>query len=489
MVPTLEVEADPQTAASSLSGIRFPVIVVSTVFLAVAVRLVLTVWRYSVNLIYWDQWDFYTALFNHASLWQIFSWQHGPHREGIGLVLDKLVLQSTRWNSRAEALFIVAALLAAALVALRLKQLLFAGMGSRNFDYTDIAIPFLFLTFAQMEALVGEANPSYSAIPELLIGLYCLAWMLPKPPARYSAVLILNFLLIYTGFGFFMGVVTIAVLIFDVRHAYRTESESPSFPAVALLIALASLASFFYHYRWDPAVPSFHFPDAHPLNYPWFIALIMSYFLGLRTVVLASVIGSFVALAAIAILVWHGASLWRNRDSSVPDGTIDRTRERTMDRTMDRMTDQTTDRTIDRTIVVLVGFSLLFAANGAIGRVCLGMPEAAQISRYMGLLVPAYLAIYFHLLTWRKSAFRTTLLAVFVIALIPGVARMPNGYSPQLVSDGKQAWKTCILQTGAIDYCDRATGFALYPDPRKTHLLEKLQFLQKHRLNLYSGDR
>ena len=64
-----------------------------------------------------------------------------------------------------------------------------------------------------------------------------------------------------------------------------------------------------------------------------------------------------------------------------------------------------------------------------------------------------------------------------------------NGYSPQLVSDGKQAWKTCILQTGAIDYCNRATGFALYPDPRKTHLLEKLQYLQKNHLNLYSGDR
>jgi len=66
---------------------------------------------------------------------------------------------------------------------------------------------------------------------------------------------------------------------------------------------------------------------------------------------------------------------------------------------------------------------------------------------------------------------------------------MPNGYSPQLVSEGKQAWKSCILQTGNIDYCDQATGFPIYPDPRRTHLVEKLQFLQKNRLNLYSGDR
>ena len=463
--PTFKADADPQTGASSRHGFRLPVIVVSTVLLATACRLVLVVWRYSVNLIFWDQWDFYTPLFNHASLWQIFTWQHGPHREGIGLVLDKFVLESTRWNSRAEALFMVAALFAAALVALRLKQKLFGStFGSqrhRGLDYSDIAIPCLFLTFAQMEALVGEANPSYSAIPELLIGLYCLAWMLPKPIARYAAVLALNFLLIYTGFGFFMGVVTIVILLFDLRRALRTESESPSFPTVALLLAAVSLAAFFYRYRWDPAVPCFHFPDAHPLNYPWFIGLMMSYFLGLRTVALASVAGSFLVLAAFAILIWHGVHLWRNREWSAAD----------------------------RTVVILLSFSLLFAANAAVGRVCLGMPEAAQISRYMGLLVPAFLAIYFHLLTWRKSTFRTILLALFVIVLIPAAVRMPNGYSPQVVSDGKQAWKTCILQTGNIDYCDHATGFPLHPNPRATQLLEKLQFLQKNRLNLYSEDR
>lgn len=371
-------------------------------------------------------------------------------------MLDKFVLEATRWNSRAEALFMVGVLFAAAVVALSLKQKLFGSL-----DYSDVVVPCLFLTFAQMEALVGEPNPSYSAIPELLIGLYCLAWMLPKPIARYAAVLLLNFLLIYTGFGFFMGVVTIGVLLFDLRRAFRMESGPTSFPAVALLLAAASLASFFYRYRWDPAVPCFHFPDAHPLNYPWFVALMLSYFLGLRTVALASVAGSFLALVASAVLIWHGARLWRNREWSAADLAV----------------------------VILLGFSLLFGANTAIGRVCMGMPESAQYSRYMGLLVPAFLAIYFHLLTWRRSWFRTALVAVFAIALIPGTVRMPNGYSPQVVSDGKRAWKTCILQTGIIDYCDRATGFPLFPDPRRTQLLEKLQFLQKNRLNLYSVDR
>jgi hypothetical protein len=447
MVPIVKAESKFQTV--------FPVIVILTVFLAAAARLVLAVWRYSVNLIFWDQWDFYTPLFNHASLWQIFSWEHPPHREGIGLVLDKFVLQASHWDTRAEALFMVAALFAAAVVALSLRPRLFG-----RFGYSDLVIPCLFLTLAQMEVLVGEENPSYSAFPELLIVLYCLVWMLPKPMARYAAVLLLNFLLIYTGFGLFMGVVTIGVLLLELRRAIRTESKSCGYSAMALVLAAMSLAGFFYRYRWNPDVTC-HFPDPHLLNYPWFVALMMSYFLGLRAVVLASVVGSFLALVAVTILVWHGVRLWRNREWSSADVTI----------------------------VILLGFSLLFAANAALGRTCLGMPESAQFSRYMGLLVPAFLAIYFHLLTWRKNIVRRVLLTVFVIAVIPGTVRMPNGYSPQAVHDGKLAWKTCILQTGSIDYCDHATRFPVYPNPRRTNLLEKLQFLQKNQLNLYSGDR
>jgi hypothetical protein len=455
MVPTLKTETDSQIAASSKHSYRLPVIVVSTVFIVTVSRLVLAVWHYSVNLIFWDQWYFYTPLFNHASLWQIFTWEHAPHREGIGLVLDKFVLDSTRWNSRAEALFMVAALFAAGIFALRLKQKLFGSL-----DYSDVVIPCLFLTFAQLEVLVGEENPSYSAIPELLIALYCLAWMIQKPIARYSAVLVLNFLLIYTGFGFFMGAVTIGVLLFDLRRAFRAESMSVGFPATALLLAMASLASFFYHYRWNSGV-SCRFPDSHLLNYPWFVGLMMSYFLGFRAVVLASGVGGFLAVTAISILIWHGVRLWRNREWSA----------------------------VDLTVVVLLSFSLLFAVNASFGRVCVGMPEAAQFSRYMGLLVPAFLAIYFHLLTLRKKTIRIALLAVFVIAIIPGTVRLPAGYSPQAVSDGKAAWKTCILQTGNISYCDHVTGFPADPDPIKTQQVEKLIFLRKNGLNLYSGDR
>jgi hypothetical protein len=450
MTPPFRAKAGPLASRR----LHLPVIAVSGALLVAAYRLVEAVSRYSVNLIFWDQWDFYTPLFNRSSLWQVFFWEHSPHREGIGLVLDKFVLDWTHWNSRAEAFFMVGALLAAAIVALSLKRKLFG-----SFSYSDIIIPSIFLTLAQMEVLVGEENPSYSVFPELLIGLYCLAWMLQKPIARYATVLVLNFLLIYTGFGIFMGVVTIGGLLFELQRAFRSGPNPRGLTTGAFVLAIASLASFFYHYRWDPSIAC-HFPDPHVWNYAWFVGLMMAYFLGLRAVLPATLTGVILVTAASAILLWHGVRLWRRQGAS-PSNLI---------------------------VVILLSFSLLFAANAAVGRTCFGMPEAAQFSRYMGLLVPAFLAIYFHLLTLQEGTVRTALLWLFVLAVIPGTVCMPNGYSPQIVKDGKLAWKTCILQTGNIDYCDHATGFQVYPNPRRTQLLEKLQFLQKNRLNLYSEE-
>ena len=430
---------------------HLPGILLAFTFLALGSRMAVVVWRHSVNFLFWDQWDFYTPLFNHASLWQIFIWQHGPHREGIGLVLDKFLLDWTHWSTRAESLLIVAAILSAAAVAVRLKAKLFGKLA-----YTDFFIPCLFLTLAQIDQLIGVPNPSYSAFPELLIMLYCLAWTLRNRPARYGAILVLNFLLLYTGFGFFMGIVTLVLLALDVRRSLRAPSSGATAPLTALGLALISFASFFYHYRWMPAVSCFVFPDPHPLNYSWFISLELSLFVGIRrSLVLASVLGAGLMLALVTLLVWHGVRLWR----------------------------ATYWADLDVTIVALLGFTLLFALNAAIGRVCLGMPAAGQSSRYMGLLVPAFLATYLHLVSWRDGTKKAVALTLFALIVLPNTLKM---HRDPVEENGKRAWQACYLKVEDIDYCDRVTGYPTHWDPAATHLKEKLDYLKRNRLNLFS---
>lgn len=426
-------------------------LLLAVTFVMLSARLVQVVWRHSVNILFWDQWDFYTPLFAHASLWRIFIWQHGPHREGIGLVLDKFVLDWSHWSMRAEALLIAAATVSAAAVAVRLKFVLF-----KKLDYSDFFIPCLFLTLAPIDAFIGVPNPSYSAFPELLIVLYCLAWTLRGGLARYGAILGLNFLLIYTGFGFFIGAVTLVLLALSVRHNIRA-AKGIALPLTALGLALASLASFFYQYRWQPAVSCFVFPDPHPMNYLWFISLEFSVFVGVwRPLLFASLLGEGIALVIVYLLLWHATRLWR--------------------------TTQWAD--LDVTIVALLGFTLLFGLSAAIGRVCLGMPAAGQISRYMGLLVPAFLAIYLHLLSYGNRARRVVALVLFGIVVLPNTLKM---HSDRFHENGKRAWQLCYLKAKDIDYCDRATGFQIYPEPAATGLKDKLDYLERNHLNLFSS--
>lgn len=403
----------------------------------------------SVNIPYWDQWDFYTPLFNRASLWEIFRWQHGPHREGVGLVADKFILAWTHWNAGAESLLIVACFCAAALLAIFLKVKLFGRL-----SYADAVIPAMFLMLAHMGAVTVIPNPSYSGFPELLIMCYCLAWTSKNVVTRYSAVLLLNFLLIYTGFGFFIGIVTLFMLVIDIGRAAR-EKSGLFLPLIAVGFAAISFASFFWHFERSPAKLARCIEHPHLLDYSWFVALMFALFLGVRrAVVLASLVGGVVGVLLIWITSRHAIRLWRETVSSHPH----------------------------RVITILGSFSLLFAIGAALGRTCLGMPGAAQSYRYLGLLLPGFLAIYFHLNTIRSGGRKIIALAVFLIAIIPPALR---NHADPYTENGKRAWISCLQQNGTVSQCQQSTNFVLHPDPMRTHLQEKIDFLKRNRLSFY----
>lgn len=423
---------------------------VCAVFVAFAWRLMVRTLESSVNIPFWDQWDFYTPLFNRASLWQAFRWQHGPHREGLGLLADKFLLEWTHWNARAESLLIVGCFSVAAALALYLKARLIAPL-----TYSDAVIPAMFLMPAHLGAITGVPNPSYSGFPELLILLYSLAWTMRRNLLQYGAVLLLNFALIYTGFGFFIGIITIAVLALELRRV-AVNREELLLVSVVLTVALLSLASFFWNYQNAPAKLVRCVEHPQVLNYPWFAALAFALFLGIRrSVVLASLVGG----ACVLLLAWNAGRsanrLWHDREKG----------------------------NRELVIFILGGFSLLFIAAAALGRACLGMPGAAQNYRYLGLLVPGFLAAYFQLSMVRSGRARAIAVITFVLAIFPAAL---HNHADQVSENGKRAWITCLLQGGTVPQCREKIGFNLHPDPARTHLQEKLEYLKRNRLSLYA---
>src|SRR2546430_14515137 len=123
-----------------------PVALVSLSFVGLAIRLVYFVHKNAVNILFSDQWDIYGPLFNRLSWWDTFRWQHGPHRQGIGSVLERGLATYSHWNTRWDAFLVVGVIVLSALAALVLKVKLFGKL-----QYSDGVIPCIFFTLMQYE--------------------------------------------------------------------------------------------------------------------------------------------------------------------------------------------------------------------------------------------------------------------------------------------------------------------------------------------------
>jgi len=186
--------------------------------LILSFRLFWCINRYAVNLFISDDWLFYDVLSTKSPWWKTFLMQDGPHREGVGVVLVSYLLKWTSWNSRVDGFTIGIAIVLATVLAIFLKVQLFGTL-----DYSDAIIPFMFLTLAQWEIFLGGPGPSDQAFPLLLTMAYCLAWIQRNRNLRLALVLVVNFLLIFTGFGLFIGLITILLLALDCYQQARAK--------------------------------------------------------------------------------------------------------------------------------------------------------------------------------------------------------------------------------------------------------------------------
>jgi hypothetical protein len=443
------VSASPSTKLQrhqSLYGALLVWVVVATLVL----RFCWVVSRYSVNLFFFDEWDVYAGLFRGWPWWRFFLQEHGPHRQGLGVTAVVWLLRATHWDSRVQAYAIAAAIILAALTAIRLKTSLFAPL-----QFSDVIIPVAFLGLGQWEVLLSAPGPSAQAFPLLLLMLYCFFWAQEKTWLRYTGAVLLNLLLIYTGYGIFGSVITFSLLAIDSWQKRRTRAELIP-PLTALVASSLSLASFFYRYVFNPAADCFQFPYPNLAAYPWFMAMMLARFVGIKHGrVLPGGIGLVALVVLIAVCV---RSLWI---------------------VLQRM---------DRAaviVLILTGYTLIYAAAAAIGRVCMGM-EAAQSSRNITLLIPGFAGTYFYLLSMNRNRIAKIPIAVLLLALLPACIQR-NHKEIEGFAAMKTAWKNCYFANENIAYCDAATHLQLYPNPDAIRLSKKLTYLKENHLNLYKN--
>lgn len=430
------------------------IIVLATV--AFSIRLLVLIHRHSVNVLYWDQWDFWKPLFEDGSLWSGFHLQHGPHRQGLGHLVIVAVAEISDWDTRAECFVIGIILVLAALMALLLKRKL-AG----SWSWSDAAIPLIILTPTQYEVWVGTPNPAHGALPILLLFCFCLTLLIERRVLRYTLMLVLNFLLIHTGFGLFAGLLTPVVIGLDIFFSIREkERDGIIAGSVALIIAVASMGIFFIEYRFRPAAAGFQFP--HP---EWWLYLEMVALAYARVVGSVGMEPSSIRAGALVLILFLFCGY----------------------RFVFHLLERDSERRLPALVIfVLVSFSLLFVANMAIGRLSLGT-GSAQSSRYVPLLLPALVGVYlFAALFLAGRIQQLALIAVVVLAsIIGGPAYRHDTIYMRQISKSKRSWAQAYLRTESVEAADDVDGFPIYPAPRATGLSEKLGFLKQNELNLY----
>jgi flagellar biogenesis protein FliO len=428
----------------------------ATVFFGI--RLFKLINKHAVNVLFFDQWDFLTPLFKQPTMWEMFTYQHGPHRQGLGLFVSQAIGLATNWNTRAECFGMGFILVLVTIAALILKKRLFGKLTG-----WDVLIPSITLSFTQIEAIVLTPNPAHGALPILLTLIGGLLLTVDNKYLRYFGLVFVTFFATYTGFGIFLGIVTPIILFLScLLHWFNKEQQPMAISGGALVISIISFGSFFIDYVFSPVQDCFQLPYEHLQNYVTFVSLELAMFLGFDSksnVTYATIIGLAMMLGMVVAALFQVKQLWDKRKFESKNLVI----------------------------LLLIGFSLLFAVNSASGRICNGL-EAAQSSRYMTLLIPCCLGLYFALQEIPQIAFRTIANIILVIGFIilPIYALKQFNKGMEDFSQVKKAWAACYVVQESIEECNKVSGNVVYPSPESTHMQEKLNLLKVKRYNLFT---
>ena len=419
----------------------FIFLVVITIFLATVFASFMT--SQAVNIPYADQWPFYQEFKTHPSLQELFTFQYGPHRQGLGMLLTFATANISSWDMRAETIANVVIQMCTSVVLLWLKWRIFS-----KWHYTDMVIPMSVLSIQLFESFVSVPNVSLFVLPLLMLSLCALAWTFSGQFKHYFVATVAG-LLTFTGFGILTVPSIIALYAIDFHNAHR--------PVLIGSIAAISISMllFFRGYIFDPA--SGCDPISLPLfgAYPYFLgSLIMNsislfhqtppgfYFLGCL---------GFIALCYLYVL--HVKTYRRSPK-------------------------------LNASILLLMGSGITLLAATTIGRTCIGI-QASQAPRYLIFFIPIWIAVYFLYLSHLSAGKYSSIIFLMLCVVTSGMLNTKKAVilSNQLKTH-KQDWLTCYRRTESIQHCNRTLGFTLLAADEVEE--EVLQYAKDHSLLFYA---
>jgi hypothetical protein len=417
-------------------------------------RLNILIKDFLVDIPFVDQYFIYEGFVENRSWRDLFFWQHGLHRQGLGGILQKIVLDAFAWDNRAVAYFVAIILFIALAVSIFISRKLFCFPASS----LDVALPLIFLTSNQYETLIAGINVAAQALPLLLTIIAAALLFIKRTCYRTPLLALISAVSLFTGFGYHLFFSLAAIIIIDLLVNIRKHDTSATFHHL-IILALDGifLYSFLRALQWNPGVECFQFPHYPLYDYLIFAGLMPAKFFGfsyLRTPVLATLFSIGWVVLALFLMVYLTGKILRSEDPRW------------------------------RALLMLLFFTASFAALTSVGRVCTGM-YAAGSPRYMTLVIPCAFAFYLLLRLIPNRKIRNSIGPIFILLCLGGYLPLHLSQRDSLVkmSALQAQWRSCYLKTQSISECDKQAGgnLCMNSDLQK----EVLDFLQKNGLSLF----
>jgi hypothetical protein len=349
--------------------------IVLFVSVLLSVRLLFFITEHSVNLLFSDHWTYLRAMFEGGGAWDRFMYQHGPHRQGIGFLISGFLLELSNWNVNVDSYFIG--------LLLCFSNVLFLSVIKRlrgYFELWDVVFPILILSPIHYETILLAGNSSHSIMPFFLISLVCFLFTLRENIVTNFSLLILGFLLLFTGFGFFAGLILLSYLLF--RSSIRVWSRKyEGFDILTILLPVFSFVLYFLTY--DVHFATYDFSLKPPTSYEYLEFL------------------SFLWAGVFQVRAPYALSLGLILLSSVFLALFLSVRMRDSNKSM-------------KISIFLLASSLIYSIALTTGRISTG-PNFAQGSRYMILATSGILGLYFFVNSLRNQKVSRILAGVLLL--------------------------------------------------------------------------
>lgn len=413
-------------------------VLLAFVFILLTFRILYYISMYASNVPFWDQWDYFNTIFENKSYLDSFLYVHAPHRQGIGFVIDRFILETVQLDTRSSSYLIAFIYLMSSLIAVGIKNRLVG----KN-DLHSIIIPFFFLTIGFFETMILTPNPSHGAFPVFILLLFAFMMQLKwNSLLKVGLLLLLDLFAVFTGFSVFAGLI-IPFLFLPLAIFENGSKKKITLYIFATIASLFIFALFFYKYQFHSASDCFQFPHPRPLEYLDFMIYVNAFQVGLQD---SYFIGSIMFLV---YLLTFFLSFFR-----VVKGFF--------------ITHKFSIFYL--VIFFLISFALLFEMNIAVGRVCFGV-KAGQSSRYLPYLNLGVFAVY---LAFLKEPFfsKLTKNILILLVLIFFVLQLFKSKQIDLTLKhhkvGKENWIKCYKETKDLGLCQ--STYQIYP---YDHLIEK----------------